>query len=540
MSMYSRKSISVACSAIAMVASGLMYAQTAPTAKVLTPEEINEQWVKATSSVAPQREAYLKHMNQTIAQGPFHADWPSLKHYKTPTWFNDAKFGIFIHWGAFSVPAFGNEWYPRDMYQKDMKEYAHHRTTYGTQDKTGYKDLIPKFRMEKFDPDAWADLFAESGARYVIPVAEHHDGFAEYKTELTRWNAVAMGPHRDILGDLETSVRKHGLRFGVSSHRAEHDWFYDGGREIDSDVNDPKYADLYGPAQHRDNPPDGDPGFEKEYTYVSQEYLNDWLARSTELIDRYNPDLLYFDWWVGFGDFRPTQERFASYYYNHAAAKKQQVVLFSKYSNMAPDAATFDMERGALNAIHKDPWQTDTSISNASWGYVEGDTYKSPEIILQQLIDIVSKNGNLLLNIGPKADGTIPPQAVEILKQVGAWLKVNGEAIYGTRPWREFGEGPTSASTGSFSDRTKVPYTEKDFRFTTHGKTLYAIGMSKPAGPQIIVHSLKQGKDQVAKVSLVGNASNLSWKETSDGLQLTLPSSISQSSLPYVLKIDLN
>ncbi|MEJ5170521.1 MAG: alpha-L-fucosidase, partial [Fimbriimonadales bacterium] len=244
--------------------------------------------------------------------GPYRPSWDSLENYVVPEWYLDAKFGIFIHWGVYSVPAFANEWYPRNMYVRGTREFEHHVRTYGSQDRFGYKDFIPLFRAERFDPDEWADLFAEAGARYVVPVAEHHDGFAMYASRLTRWNAGQMGPCRDVVGELARAVRERGMVFGVSSHRAEHWWFFNGGREFPSDVQDPALQDFYGPAHpgsfdFGQNPPD-------------EAFLEDWLRRCAELVDSYRPQLFWFDWWIEQPAFAPYLRRFASYYYNRAAA----------------------------------------------------------------------------------------------------------------------------------------------------------------------------------------------------------------------------
>ncbi|MGI4829504.1 MAG: alpha-L-fucosidase [Janthinobacterium lividum] len=497
---------------------------TAPAAtRPTTPESWNTQWVQASAGATQARAAQFVDLNRTLAAGPFRNDWQSLQQHQSPDWFHDAKFGIFLHWGVFSVPAFGSEWYSRNMYQQGTREFAHHVATYGPQSSFGYKDFIPQFRMEHFDPNAWADLFLRSGARYVIPVAEHHDGFALYKTDLSPWNAVAMGPHRDLVGDLEAAVRAHGLHFGVSYHRAEHDWFFDGGRAFNSDVNDPRFAGFYGPAEERQLESKDDAVLNRDYTFVSEEFRQDWLARTVEVVERYHPDLVYFDWWVGFPDFRATQERFATFYYNFAAQHAQSVVLFSKYDNMAEGAGTLDVERGALSGIQPLPWQTDTSLSNASWGFVEGDTYKTPEVLLDQLVDIVSKNGNLLLNIGPRADGTIPEAAQATLVAMGRWLQVNGEAIYGSRPWTLFGEGPTQIQSGTFQDTHAPAYTPADFRFTTRAGSLYAIEMRWPKDNQAIIHSLKGGTHVVRAVTLVGSRSKLHWQQSEDGLHIQLP-----------------
>ncbi len=506
----------------APLVAGTAVAQAGMPNPAATPEEWNSQWQQASEGASAARAAELATLDKTIAAGPYRDDWESLKQHKTPEWFHDAKFGIFLHWGLFSVPAFANEWYSRNMYQQGTPEFAHQVATYGPQSKFGYKDFIPMFTMARWDPNAWAALFRKAGARYVIPVAEHHDGFAEYQTALSPWNAVAMGPHRDLIGDLQAAVQKHDMHFGISYHRAEHDWFFDGGRSFDSDVNDPRYASFYGPAEKRLNEATDD-ALTRDYTFVSPQFTEDWLARTVELIDHYHPDLVYLDWWVGHPDFRRTQERFATFYYDEAAQRRQPVVMFSKYDNMATDAGTSDVERGAKSTIQAQPWQTDTSISNASWGYVVGDTFKSPETLLDQLVDVVSKNGNLLLNIGPKPDGTIPEPVQATLLTIGRWLDTNGEAIYGSRPWKQFSEGPTQVQAGSMQDRKALVYTPADFRFTTHNGALYAIEMRWPTGGTTVIHSLAKGSATVQDVTLLGSPGKLTWQQAEDGLHVQLP-----------------
>src|SRR5579859_5518083 len=228
----------------------LAQSATAPTADTLSPAAQDQAWQQAAAKFAPQRKAILDRVAKAANQGPFRSDWVSLQAYRSPAWYDDAKFGIFIHWGVYSVPAFGSEWYSRNMYQQGTKEFAHHVATYGPQSQFGYKDFVPMFKAEHFDPKAWAQLFHDAGARYVVPVAEHHDGFAMYDSALSDWTALKKGPKRDVIGELEHAVRGQGMRFGVSSHRAEHDWFFDGGREFDSDVNDPRNAELYRSEEH--------------------------------------------------------------------------------------------------------------------------------------------------------------------------------------------------------------------------------------------------------------------------------------------------
>jgi alpha-L-fucosidase len=509
---------------------------TAPTAS-LEPAKIDEIWQKASSKYDAPRAALLKEVDGLDQQGPFRPNWESLQKYEAPEWYLDAKFGIFIHWGVYSVPAFSNEWYSRNMYEPGFEAYKHHVATYGTPDKFGYKDFIPMFKAERFDPAAWAELFKKAGAKYVVPVAEHHDGFAMYDSGLSDWTAAKMGPHRDVVGDLEKAVRAQGLHFGVSSHRVEHDFFMGAGRKISSDVNDPQYAAFYGPAQagvYQWGTP-----VANDFTYVSAAWADDWLARDAELVDKYHPDLVYFDWWIGQAFIRPNLARFAAFYYNRSSQDGQQVgVINYKDYSMQDHSGVLDVERGQLDATRTLHWQTDTSVSNKSWGYIKEDTYKSPQTVIDQLVDIVSKNGNLLLNIGPRSDGTIPDEVQQVLLEVGSWLNVNGESIYGTRPWRIYGEGPTKVTAGSFHDTDTVHYTPEDFRFTAKGDALYVIGLAWPTNGEAVIHSLAAtvGSQTVQSVSLLGSDAKLKFAQRHDGLHVTLPAG-TPSKHAYVLRL---
>lgn len=469
------------------------------------------------------REETLKRIEETIAKGPFAANWESLKSYKIPQWYQDDKFGIFIHWGLYSVPAFANEWYPRNMYIKDSPEYKHHLETYGEHTKFGYKDFIPMFKAEKYDPDAWAELFKKSGAKFVMPVAEHHDGFAMYDSGVSEWTAAKMGPKRDLIGDLAKSVRSNEMVFAVSSHRAEHWWFFDGGMKFSSDVQDPKNAGLYAPAQMASPEASHDSAAWKSKDWQprpDKAFLDDWLIRCCEVVDKYRPQVVWFDWWIEQKIFEPYLQKFAAYYYNRGAEWGLGVAINHKFDSFPEGVAVFDIERGQLNHIRPFFWQNDTSVSKNSWGYISHHEYKPVSWLIQDLVDIVSKNGALLLNIGPRPDGTIPEVEQEMLLEIGKWLRINGEAIYGTRPWRVYGEGPTEIPEGAFTDTKRSEFTSEDIRFTTKGNVLYATVLAWP-GKTLTIKSL--ANESVKRVSLLGHEGTLEFKVDSKGLHATMP-----------------
>jgi alpha-L-fucosidase len=512
-----------------IVLSSLMKAQTAPSPTAPTTSEdpavVDQAWQKASAKYDVQRRTILDQVDRVGHGGPYRPDWESLEKYEVPEWYKDAKFGIFIHWGVYSVPAFGNEWYPRNMYREGSDEYKPHIATYGPQDKFGYKDFVSMFKAEHFDPAAWARLFKEAGAKYVVPVAEHHDGFAMYDSGLSDWTAAKMGPRRDVIGDLAKAVRAEGLHFGASSHRVEHNFFLGVGRSIPSDINDPKYAAFYGPAHNWLENKRGTP-VSNDFTYVSSAWADDWLARSSEIVEKYHPDIMYFDWWIGQPSIRPNLSRFAAFYYNASLQYGDHVgVINYKDYAIQEHSAVLDLERGQLGDIRPLYWQTDTSVSNKSWGNIKDDTFKSPQFVIHQLIDIVSKNGNLLLNIGPKSDGTIPDEVQQVLRDVGSWLAVNGDAIYGTRPWKIYGEGPTKVEAGSFHDTDTATYTAEDFRFTAKGNTLYAIELGWPSGAEAVIHTLGTavGAQKIGVVSLLGSDAKLQFQQRPDGLHIQLP-----------------
>ncbi|WP_227698587.1 alpha-L-fucosidase [Sphingomonas hengshuiensis] len=480
-----------------------------------------------------------------LKRGTLKPDWESLGGFRAPEWFRDAKFGIFIHWGPYAVPGFANEWYSRNMYVPGNTAFTYHQNVYGPQSRFGYKDFIPQFKAERFDPAGWIALFKQAGARYVIPVAEHCDGFAMYASGMTDWNAVAMGPKRDVTGELAQATRAAGLHFGLSSHRAEHYWWYNAGRGYDSDVNDPRYAGLYGPAAPRTLPadsPDSEPhpSHLENWQPPDDAFLRDWLARSTELVDKYHPELIYLDWWTMAPRFDPYLRKLTAYYYNEAKARGQGPAITYKGEHFPANAALLDIERGKLDSMRLLPWQTDTSVSIGSWGYAQNDRYRTAKSLVGDLIDIVSKNGNLLLNVGPRADGTIPEEAASVLRGIGAWLAVNGEAIYDTRPWKYYGEGTTFAATGEKSESANKTFTSSDIRFTTRGETLYAMGLDRPADGRVLIKTLYAGtpylERPIASIEVLGGSA-VAWQQTAKGLAITLPAANDAERMPYALRI---
>ncbi len=488
-----------------------------------------------------QLEKYLEIIDDVLEKGPYKPTWESLSAYEPPKWYRNAKFGIFIHWGIYSVPAFSNEWYSRNMYIQGSPEYEHHIKTYGEHKDFGYKDFIPMFKAEKFNPEEWAELFKTTGANYVVPVAEHHDGFQMYRSEISHWNAYEMGPKRDVLGEIKTACEKCGMQIGASSHRIEH-WFFMGhGKEFDSDIKDPmQRGDFYWPAM-----PEQDHQNIFSKPEPTEEFLKDWLVRTCEIIDRYHPKILYFDWWIQHSSCKPYLKKLAAYYYNRAQEWGEQVVINYKHDAFQFGTAVPDVERGQFADVKPYFWQTDTAIALNSWCYTENNQFRPAEDILCDLVDIVSKNGCLLLNVGPKADGTISQEDREILLKIGDWMKTNGEAIYETKVWRKYGEGPTKIVEGQFSDGIKKNFTSEDFRFTISKGKLYAIALKCSDNGEYCIHSL--GEQDASKqanfhgiikgVETLGATEKTQWRRDSEGLHIK---SGLVSDCPIAFKIDID
>lgn len=484
---------------------------------------------------------YLDKIENVIAKGPYKDSWESLSGYRVPDWYRKKKFGIFIHWGVYSVPAFGSEWYPRNMYIQDSREFKHHVETYGPHAEFGYKDFIPMFRAEKFDASQWADLFARAGAGYVVPVAEHHDGFQMYQSEISHWNAAEMGPGRDVLGELMKAFSEKGLVGGASSHRVEH-WFFMGhGKEFESDICEPmERGDFYWPAMA-----ESDHMNLSSEPVPAREFLEDWLVRTCEIIDKYQPKILYFDWWIQHSSLKPYLKKLAAYYYNRAAEWGTEVAINYKHDAFLFGTAVPDVERGQFADVKPYFWQTDTAIALNSWCYTDNNNYRPVEDIICDLVDIVSKNGCLLLNVGPRADGTIGEEDQAVLLGIGDWLKVNGEAVYDSGVWRKYGEGPTQVVEGQFSDGIKKNFTCEDFRFTTGNGFLYAIALKASEDGAYCIHSLAEQDASrqanfhgiIDEVKVLGFEGEVNWSRDEEGLKIR---TAYKSSRPVVFRIKVD
>jgi len=480
-----------------------------------------------------------KTVDEVIARGPFDASDASLENYKCPAWYRNGKFGIFIHWGVYSVPAFGNEWYPRNMYVPETREFEHHVKTYGPQNKFGYKDFIPMFTAEKFDAAEWARLFRDAGARFAVPVAEHHDGFAMYPSALNPWNSAAMGPRRDVVGELAAAFAQHDITLGLSSHRAEHYWFFNEGMQFDSDVRDPQFASLYGMGGEMSAGHGPHPSYHSNMPSAAVQ--EDWLVSTCEFVEKYRPRLVWFDWWINNIGYRKPLREFLAYYYNRCAEWGIGGAINYKYQALSPEMAVFDVERGQLDKIYPLFWQNDTAVAKNSWGFTHNQEYKEPVAIIADLIDVVSKNGALLLNIGPRPDGTIPEGDAHILREIGKWLAVNGEAIYNTRPHLAFGEGPTKVAEGAFTDTNRTAFTSGDIRFTRNEDTLYAIGLARDVEGLFRSYTLALNHNYaphvIHSVELLGHGP-LTFTRDADSLRVKLPAG-EASTMPFVLKLKI-
>ena len=480
-----------------------------------------------------------------IADGPFHPTDASLKQYAYPDWFRDAKFGIWAHWGPQAVPRKG-DWYARQMYfgpgHIDLKTgkpveaaggaYPFHLKTYGHPSEFGYKDILPLWKAEKWDPVQLMALYKKAGAKYFVSMGSHHDNFFLWNSKIHRWNAVNMGPKKDVVGLWQKAAQDQGLRFGVSEHlAASFTWFqYSHGADgtgpkagVPYDGNDPQYQDLYHPKAAAD-----DTG----WITKNPDYPRTYFNAIKELIDLYHPDLLYSDSGLEFG---VVGRSMLAHYYNQDIAHnggKLEAVYNCKQDSKGRWVR--DYERGVADKIYEDPWQTDTSIGD--WFYRTGQKYMTSGEVVRMLVDIVSKNGNLLLNVVQTPEGDLEPDVLKILNGVAAWMEPNKEGIYSTRPWKVYGEGPFMAAPNEkgFMGQKDVPtrpYEAADFRFTTSkdGSVLYAFEMAPPTG-EVRIESLAQGGTLAGKpvksVELLGSKEKLSWKQEAGALVIQRPTQI--------------
>ena len=472
----------------------------------------------------------------TNAKTTYDGSWESLQKMPVPAWFDDGKIGIFIHWGPYSVIGHkkGNRGYaehvPKLLYAEPDYYYPLMQKRWGaTPPKFGYKDIIADFRAEKWDPDEWAGLFADVGAKYVVLTAEHHDGWANWESDLTPWNAVDKGPRRDLVGDLAAAVRKRGLKFAPSYHRERHTGFFAKGLYVvDSEPRPdiaeeirrvPEAALLYGPFQY------------------SKEFVDDYVARWKEIQTKYQPDLLWLDdvpiftrdgnnSQVSPPKFKPEIQYFYDQlrgmitdFMNDGAARGQDVYVNNKGSNRNWPAGVGCLEKDNLKLKVIGPkWQSCTTFGT-SYGYLEGDKYKSVESVIHEMVEVISRNGNFLINIGPKADGTLVPEQVERLRAMGDWLRVNGAAIYGSRYWKE-------------SEQK-----DEQLSFTANGRKLYAIKRAKPEDSFVITGAAGWRDEDVESVCLIGSDRPVQWEVKADGLHITPPANLGTSQYAWSFEI---
>ncbi len=493
----------------------------------------------------------------SYAQKKFEPSLESFeRNYEFPDWFRDAKFGIWAHWGPQAVPREG-DWYARKMYQNRIhnrkkntyidtpeRVYSLHQKRYGHPSEFGFKDIIPLWKAERFDPEQLMKLYKRVGAKYFVSMGTHHDNFFLWNSKIHRWNAVNMGPKKDIVGLFQAAAKKEGLRFGVSEHLgASYTWYQPShGADRDGpyagvpyDGANPEYQDLYHPKADS-----ADTG----WLTTDPKNQQNWLNSINELVDMYHPDLLYSDSELPFG--QVGREMLAHFYNDNIAHNggKLEAVYNCKHGEANPMWVK-DIERGKTEGISPYPWQTDTSIGD--WFYRTGQAYKSGKDVVQMLIDIVSKNGNLLLNVVQTPEGDLEQDVLDILEEIAAWTGTNGEGIYGSRPWKVFGEGPAmtkkaaKGNHGGISDVNNIEFTEADFRFTSKENSIYAFCLAQPT-TDIKIVSLAKGSDlldkKIASVKILGVEGKTKWKQTAEGLIITKPANLPLSHATTI-RVDL-
>ncbi|NIJ46209.1 alpha-L-fucosidase [Wenyingzhuangia heitensis] len=468
----------------------------------------------------------------------------SLKqHGAAPEWFADAKLGMYFHWGPYSVPAYGSAWYPHNMYKENNAVRKHHEKTYGSIFEFGYEDFIPMFKAEKFDPDDWAQLFKNTGAKFAGPVAQHHDGFAMWDSKVNPWNAADMGPKRDVLSDIFKSLEKEGLKTIATFHHARN-----GQRNADK-------PELWGTAYnshyvyHPDLPTaTTDPKLRKLFGNFEkiEDFNQYWLDQVNEVVDKYSPDILWYDSWL---NLIPEEKRneMAAHHFNNGIKKHKEVMLAHKQEDLPLDYSVLDYEQGGRKDSWPTPWMTDMTLGKNRWMYVEGHPYKTADMVVRNMIDIWSKNGVVLLNVSPRADGVINQEQRDVLKEIGDWMKVHGEAVYGTRPHNIFGFGNASTGEGhNAGQSSSVKYTANDVRFTVakDKKAMYIFFLGTPkAGKKIEMRSIggyhrniPPGK--IKKITHMGTGTETKFEHSTSTFFLTIPNA-EMNSIANVFKLEL-
>jgi alpha-L-fucosidase len=479
-------------------------------------------------------------------QSQFKEDWVSLAtNEREPEWFKDAKFGIYFHWGVYSVPAYDNEWYPRWMYVPGRKDwggtvFAHHEKTYGPLSKFNYHDFIPMFTAEHFSAQEWADLFKKSGAKFAGLVAQHHDGFAMWNSNINPWNAKAMGPKKDILGELYGELKKNNLKTIATFHHERllqryatdtakwakntpdpgWDSHFPYHPEYITSTTDPKLRLLYG------NMPEA-------------EFYDYWLNQVNEVVDNYSPDIIWFDSWL---DIIPEnyRQKMVAHHFNTAVSRGQKPVVAYKQEDLPANVGMLDIEQGGKKELSPDYWMTDITISYGSWCYTNGQTYKTPDLVIRNMIDVWSKKGIVLLNISPKADGTIPKEQRDVLLATGDWIEKHKEAVYETRNYSIYGYGKAKIDDGEFGGQSAtIQYSENDIRFMTSkdNKILYIFALGMPATNSTL--EIKNiPSTSINKVSLVGSEVKLRFSLSNDILTIETPDASQMDKIATVFKVE--
>lgn len=469
--------------------------------------------------------------------------WASLgQHDAAPEWFQDAKLGIYFHWGVYSVPAYGSAWYPCNMYRKGSQVNQFHEKTYGPVEEFGYEDFIPMFTAEKFDPAEWADLFKKSGAKFAGPVAQHHDGFAMWASKVNPWNAAEMGPKRDVLGDLFKELKQRDLKTIATFHHARN-----GQRNRDKPENWITGFNSHYP-YHPDYPTaTTDPLLRKLFGNFEtmDEFNHYWLDQVNEVVDTYSPDVIWYDSWLNMIP-ESYRKEMAAHYFNHAEKTGQEVVTCHKHNDMPMDFSVLDFEQGGRSDQYPLPWMTDITLGQSRWMYVKGEGYKDAALVVRNMIDVWSKNGIVLLNVSPDAQGVINQEQRTVLGEIGDWMQVHGEAVYGTRPFDTYGFGSAGNDASSHDGQSaKINYTAKDIRFTVSkdDTALYVFFLGQPKqGERIKFRALGPHRyaphSPVKKVTLLGTDVDVKFEDDTCNFYLTMPN-VEMNQIATVFKLEL-